>query len=169
MAKPYFTRRRRISLKKAHICLGRQMCAFFWSRWQDSNLRLRRPERRALPSWATSRYIFHAKLVYHKQYILSTRLRKKHICNADVLFSTKFACGEWNLATPKWNSFAVKYLLRKCEKANFISHRTKWDISQFTRWIISHSATPNISLEKHHNLLRMIYKATPWFVSESAI
>ncbi len=30
MAEPYFTRRRRISLKKAHIYLGRQMCAFFW-------------------------------------------------------------------------------------------------------------------------------------------
>ena len=32
-----------------------------------------------------------------------------------------------------WNSYAVKYLLRKCEEANFISHRTKWDISQFSQ------------------------------------
>ena len=36
-----------------------------------------------------------------------------------------------------WNSTAVKYLLRKCEKANFISHRTEsqaaWDISQFSQ------------------------------------
>ena len=29
----------------------------FWSRWQDSNLRLLRPERSALPSWATPRCI----------------------------------------------------------------------------------------------------------------
>ena len=36
-----------------------------------------------------------------------------------------------------WNSYAVKYLLRKCEEANFISHRTDpqaaWDISQFSQ------------------------------------
>ena len=43
---------------------------------------------------------------------------------------TKFAL------SGKWNRFAVKYLLRKCEmfasrtRANFISRRTKWDISQ---------------------------------------
>ena len=30
---------------------------FFWSRWQDSNLRLLRPERSALPNWATPRYL----------------------------------------------------------------------------------------------------------------
>ena len=41
----------------------------------------------------------------------------------EVLFSTKFAFGEWN-------SYAVKYLLLKCKGANFISHQTKWDISQ---------------------------------------
>ena len=28
----------------------------FWSRWQDSNLRLPRPERGTLPNWATPRY-----------------------------------------------------------------------------------------------------------------
>ena len=39
MAKSYFTRRRRISLKKAHICPDRQMCAFFWRRVRDSNPR----------------------------------------------------------------------------------------------------------------------------------
>ena len=44
----------------------------------------------------------------------------------------------------------MKYLLRKCEEANFISHRPKGDISQFPKEIISHSASPNISLEKHH-------------------
>ena len=34
--------------------LGAATCR--WSRWQDSNLRLLRPERSALPNWATPRY-----------------------------------------------------------------------------------------------------------------
>ena len=46
-----------------------------------------------------------------------------------------------------WNSFAVKYLLCKCEKANFISHRTKWIFHNVRQHIISHSPQVNISLK----------------------
>jgi hypothetical protein len=48
----------------------------------------------------------------------------------------------------------VKYLLRKCEEANFISHCDRIVAKQrgaifhnFRKEIISHSATPNISLK----------------------
>ena len=95
----------------------------------------------------------------------STHLSTKTMC----AFFNEIRLRRVKYGSAMWNSSAVKYLLRKCEKANFISHRTKWDISQFTRWIISHSATPNISLEKHRNLLQMIYKATSWFICESVL
>ena len=36
---------------RVQIVLG-----FYWSRWEDLNLRLLRPERSALPNWATPRY-----------------------------------------------------------------------------------------------------------------
>ena len=53
----------------------------------------------------------------------------------------KKACGEWNLATPKWNSFAVKYLLRKCEgRISFHIERSEI-FHNFRKEIISHSAS----------------------------
>ena len=62
--------------------------------------------------------------------ILITSSRKKHICVADVLFSTKFALRSSEIAS-LWNiCFAnVKYSLTRMW-ANFISHRPKGDISQ---------------------------------------
>ena len=39
--------------KEHKYCIN--TCVPMWSEWQDSNLRLRRPERRALPNWATPR------------------------------------------------------------------------------------------------------------------
>ena len=63
--------------------------------------------------------------------------------------SIKTMCAFFNEICPagKWNSFAVKYLLRKCEifadanvgKFHFTLRRRS-NISQFTKWIISHSA-----------------------------
>ena len=35
---------------------------YLWSRWQDSNLRPPRPERGALPSWATPRFLLKKEL-----------------------------------------------------------------------------------------------------------
>ena len=50
---------------------------------------------------------------------LSTRPRKKHICNADVLFSTKSAfCGR-NLPSVDEIGFAVKSALRQEKEADF--------------------------------------------------
>ena len=73
------------------------------------------------------------------------QLRKKHL-RKQVLFSTKFACGEWNLASPSeiaplWNiCFAnVKRRLSFHIERSEIFHN-------FPKKIISHSATPNISL-----------------------
>ena len=46
-----------IFLQKKTDTAQHSIC-FYLSRWQDSNLRLPRPERGALPNWATPRY-FH--------------------------------------------------------------------------------------------------------------
>ena len=56
--------------KKRYLSSG---ISFLWSRWQDLNLRPLRPERSALPSWATPRNIklkhWHAtnKSIYEKK------------------------------------------------------------------------------------------------------
>ena len=76
--------------------------------------------------------------------------------------STKTMCAFFNEICPlgKWNSFAVKYLLRKCEmfadanvgKLHFTLRRRS-----------------NISLKTYRNKLRMIYMATSWFIFESVV
>ena len=88
--------------------------------------------------------------------------KKAHIClpRQCVLFSTKFALAG------KWNSFAVKYLLCKCEIfasrmwANFISHCDEGAIfNNFQRKLFHIRRKPNISLKTYRNKFRMIYKA----------
>ena len=51
------------NIKRKKHTEGGAFRVLFWSRWQDSNLRLLRPERSALPNWATSRYI--SNILYH--------------------------------------------------------------------------------------------------------
>ena len=47
---------------RVQIVLG-----FYWSRWEDLNLRLLRPERSALPNWATPRWLRKKDSNPHKQ------------------------------------------------------------------------------------------------------
>ena len=60
------------------------------------------------------------------------RHQKKALAIASAFFS-EIRLRRVKYGFAMWNSYAVKYLLRKCEEANFISHRTKWDISQFSQ------------------------------------
>ena len=80
----------------------------------------------------------------------------------------------------KWNSFAVKYLLRKCEifadanvgKFHFTSTKAVGGGRYFTisaRKLFHIRRKPNISLKTYRNKFRMIYKATPWFIFESVV
>ena len=69
------------------------MCIFFvyplWSRWQDSNLRPLRPERSALPNWATPRQY----TLYHREKGISLYHDKLHygICSTSVQSASSFA------------------------------------------------------------------------------
>ena len=59
------------------------------SEWQDLNLRPLRPERSALPSWATRRF---AKLVVSNRYIITESV----VCPEEFSFFLIFFASSWN-------------------------------------------------------------------------
>ena len=79
--------------KKPPISAVFSMCIFFvyplWSRWQDSNLRPLRPERSALPNWATPRQC----TLYHREKGISPYNDKLHygISSTSVQSASSFA------------------------------------------------------------------------------
>ena len=59
---------------KDFLCINE--CWWLWSRWQDLNLRPLRPERSALPNWATPRYlILYANLLLCAFFYFTRALR----------------------------------------------------------------------------------------------
>ena len=126
------TRRRKISKKRLHF---HQICAIIW--WFGitepiAYAPLAQMDRaQASDAWCRR---FESAMV---------RQKKAHIClpRQCVLFSTKFAFGEWNMAppceiAPLWN---ICFATVK-GRISFHIATVGSNISQFTEWIISHSA-----------------------------
>ena len=121
-----------------------------------------------------------------------------HICGANISQRSYFICPQgkfrWKKHTfvyqdnvcffqrnlplraseiaPLWNicSANVKYSLRECGQISFHIATEGLNISQFTKWIISHSACAEYFTKNLAQLhFWLIYKAAPWFICDFVV
>ena len=118
-----------------------------------------------------SEYITFAEQIFHSEAI--SLARRANFVEKSTHLSTKTMCAFFNEICPagKWNSFAVKYLLRKCEifadanvgKFHFTLRRRS-NISQFPQG--NYFTFGNA---EYFTKIIPQQKATPWFIGESFV